>query len=439
LAAALGLAATSAALSADAFRTAGTPVLARVAQVKIPICSDSGLRQTIAAAVDNDVISLPLSCSSITLTGGEIPVLVDNLTLEGPGADALTIDGGQTTGYYNRVFRHHGTGTLSISGITISGATTNNSLDPNGGCIDSDGTVKLYQAVVKNCYMQADTGLNARGGAIYAKLGVELHASTVSANALNAVQGTTAGGGIFSKGYFLADQSIISDNYAEGSGGVGGGIVALNGDTRIKSSTISGNKAFIGAGLVVSHDPGTTPVADVQDSTISSNEAGGYVGGAVFRVPATISNSTIVLNTSASVLSGAGVYATDTFTATSSIFSSNSTPAGDLAMDVYAPNGPVDGAKNIIVSTPNSVPADTLAVCPRLGPLADNGGPTLTHEPMAGSPALDAGSNPLPLQFDQRGAGYAREFNGTADIGAVEWQGTPQDRIFTSRFELTCD
>src|SRR4029079_500099 len=40
---------------------------------------------------------------------------------------------------------------------------------------------------------------------------------------------------------------------------------------------------------------------------------------------------------------------------------------------------------------------------PLLGPLENNGGPTETHELLLGSPALDVGSNPLGLVFDQRG------------------------------------
>lgn len=62
-----------------------------------------------------------------------------------------------------------------------------------------------------------------------------------------------------------------------------------------------------------------------------------------------------------------------------------------------------------------------------LGPLADNGGPTLTHRPAADSPAVDAGSDTLavdengdPLPTDQRGAGFPRLAGLYVDMGAVE-------------------
>ncbi|MEM8681748.1 MAG: choice-of-anchor Q domain-containing protein, partial [Planctomycetota bacterium] len=56
----------------------------------------------------------------------------------------------------------------------------------------------------------------------------------------------------------------------------------------------------------------------------------------------------------------------------------------------------------------------------QLGPLSDNGGVTLTHRPLASSPAIDNG-NPIPPgvePFDQ--IGNARVANGRMDIGAVE-------------------
>ena len=64
-----------------------------------------------------------------------------------------------------------------------------------------------------------------------------------------------------------------------------------------------------------------------------------------------------------------------------------------------------------------------------LGPLADNGGPTLTHVLLLGSPAIDAGDNTLavdedgvPLANDQRGEGFDRVFGDGVDIGAFELQ-----------------
>jgi serine-aspartate repeat-containing protein C/D/E len=59
---------------------------------------------------------------------------------------------------------------------------------------------------------------------------------------------------------------------------------------------------------------------------------------------------------------------------------------------------------------------------PKLMPLANNGGPTQTMLPMAGSPVIDAGSNaliPSGVTTDQRG--LPRIFGKSVDIGADEY------------------
>jgi hypothetical protein len=66
-----------------------------------------------------------------------------------------------------------------------------------------------------------------------------------------------------------------------------------------------------------------------------------------------------------------------------------------------------------------------------LGSLADNGGLTMTHALFAGSPAINAGNNDfvnlngIPLDTDQRGAGFVRTISGIVDIGAYEVQTPP--------------
>src|SRR5207253_2438365 len=59
-------------------------------------------------------------------------------------------------------------------------------------------------------------------------------------------------------------------------------------------------------------------------------------------------------------------------------------------------------------------------VNPLLQPLANNGGTTQTLGLLPGSPAVNAGSNPAGLAFDQRGAGFPRLLGAGVDIGAFE-------------------
>src|SRR5437762_844948 len=70
-------------------------------------------------------------------------------------------------------------------------------------------------------------------------------------------------------------------------------------------------------------------------------------------------------------------------------------------------------------------PGDQINTDPILGPLQNNGGPTLTHALLPGSPAIDAGVpnfTPPPF-FDQRGPGFDRVVNGRIDKGSFEVQG----------------
>ena len=71
------------------------------------------------------------------------------------------------------------------------------------------------------------------------------------------------------------------------------------------------------------------------------------------------------------------------------------------------------GSSTRVTSTTDTVVADAL-----LGPLADNGGPTLTHALLAGSPAIDAGDPATAPATDQRGV--VRPQGAAPDAGAYE-------------------
>ena len=77
---------------------------------------------------------------------------------------------------------------------------------------------------------------------------------------------------------------------------------------------------------------------------------------------------------------------------------------------------------NLIGNTDGSsgwVDSDLLNVDPLLGPLQDNGGPTMTMALLPGSPAIDAGIAVEGVTTDQRG--ISRTISGPPDIGAFEF------------------
>jgi hypothetical protein len=79
----------------------------------------------------------------------------------------------------------------------------------------------------------------------------------------------------------------------------------------------------------------------------------------------------------------------------------------------------VSGGNNLVQDDScNPVGSDLIVGDALLGPLADNGGPTLTHALLSGSPALDAADPAACPATDQRGV--ARPQGAGCDVGAFE-------------------
>src|SRR5882762_5654536 len=83
-----------------------------------------------------------------------------------------------------------------------------------------------------------------------------------------------------------------------------------------------------------------------------------------------------------------------------------------IAGNTATTNADVGG---VIVDQLNNI----LSGDPKLSPLANNGGPTMTHAPKPGSPALDAGDNTAAnnagLSTDQRGGVFGRIRDAASD------------------------
>ncbi|MEO7326066.1 MAG: choice-of-anchor Q domain-containing protein [Dokdonella sp.] len=406
--------------------TARTTAPAATTQVKN--CADDGigsLRQTIKDAGDGDTIDLTkLSCATITLETGAILVPVDNLTVLGPGRSTLAIDGNNV----DRVFIHPHGGALTFSGMTVRrGRDRESGFDvAGGGCIASAGYLTLDATTVTACYAG---GEGSYGGGIYAYSLTMLN-STLSNNVAKGVHedaGTAAfGGGAFVYAMDLQD-STVSGNRAvhevrvgRSTYDIGGALVTVVGGP-ILNSTINSNYSQQRGGGIAAFNP-----IFVSNSTLSGNVAAGYIGGALLmRWPSTVDldNSTITDNYAAG--GGGGVWiGIAGSTMRSSIVSANNSGPGHFANIESNVTTSVDGDHNIVgVSNPAiTLPPDTLTAAPMLGQLANNGGPTLTHAPLKGSPAIDAGENSSGATFDQRGSGYPRTYGASTDIGAFEVQ-----------------
>lgn len=415
-----------------------------IASAGVTSCGDAGgtdtLRYAVVNAASGQTISLGASgCSQITLNA-EIPVTVSSLTILGPSDGALTI----STGHNGRVFNHTGTGgTLTISHVTVSDGLVSGSAQSDGGCIRSSGSVALISATVSGCSAQASgTDVGANGGGIFAVDSVTLTDSTLASNNAEATGSgfvVALGGGVFVQGAspagFTSVRSTISGNSTAGLFLDGGGGIFTHGTTMIDSSTIDSNQARTGAGLYVQN--AANPVTTIINSTVSGNHAtgpGGNGSGAIAANGNTaIYNSTIAFNSAVSA--PAGVEVTGSIILYSTIIADNMQPGAGVADFYAAAGGALNGSHNLIVSA-NRMPSGTIMSAPHLTPLAYHGGPTRTHALNPGSPAIDAGDNVYSFKpfYDQRGAGFDREVNGFADIGAYERQAV-DDEVYYDGFE----
>jgi len=228
--------------------------------------------------------------------------------------------------------------------------------------------------------------------------------------------------------------STVSDNYAGLPGpnfptGTGGGI-SNYGILAITNSTISGNICYRFAGGIYNNGALT-----IDNSTVSGNSAvgqhdgqpWGHGGGIVGQV--TFTNSTLSGNYSN--LAAGGIEGSGALGNTILNYNSDANITGTMTSRGYNLSSD-DGGGNL------TGPGDQINTDPMIGPLQNNGGLTLTHALLPGSPAINAGDPNFapPPFYDQRGSPFVRVFNGRIDIGSFEVQ-PPRRPIPAPRPRLT--
>ncbi len=486
-----------AACLAAALAARAAPLLAHAATLRVTSCADDGspgtLRTVVNAAANSDIVDLTqLACSKITLTQGPIdtnflgPHPLNVLTIQGPGADELTISGGGqslvfgTGGYSftNNVFTindvtvadgiNAGTtwhesaacifnvrGTLVLNRVVV---TNCHSLF-KGGAVGADGLLQITDSIITSSSVQATGGNTAQGAGAWVGGLMVLVRSTITGNTAISEVGangygtaaTTSGGGVYSLGGITLIDSTVSGNSVEatneGADGRGGG-VGLRETLHSLGSTIEDNTTDgEGGGIYKSISQLVSDPSEViiKNSTISGNIAGESGGALASQRKMTIAISTLAFNYAAS--GGAVMFRlrdipyntpVSSLALQSTIIASNTAaPDAPFALDL-AVDGKlmVDGANNLVMQADPAIvlPVDTLASDPRLLPLDWNGGATRTHALAGSSPARDAGNNAGDLSFDQRGEGYPRVIGPAADIGAFEALPVV-DAVFADGFE----
>ncbi len=376
----------------------------RAATIPVTNCASSGTG-SLAAAITNanagaggDTITFSVDCP----VGNPIALGTQGISrpiaIRGNGAQRTTI---QPAG--GPIFQVSAGGNLTFADGAISGPAVN---PYQTGTATFTNTA--FSGASANTF-SGDSIYNGGSGAVtainstFSSIGL----TNASTGTVTITNGTFTGPGYGTSIFNYGTGTVVVSN-SSFSGTYWGVYNPNGGRATVASSTFSGLSQ---AGI--ENYNGT---ATVTNSTFVRNGNGIHNGG---TGTVTVTNGTLVGNTF-------GIYnqgGSDTVTVRNTIIAANDIANQGLNNCVGAIS---DGSHNLAygASGPDtSCPATfTRNEDPKLGPLANNGGPTQTVALLAGSPAIDAAGGSCPAT-DQRG--IPRPLGTACDIGAYELMPPP--------------
>jgi hypothetical protein len=300
------------------------------------------------------------------------------------GFQDLTVRRGATTGPGGCIRHRGGSTQVNVYDTTVEGCVSHNQV---GGGMLSEGYTEIRNATFRN--NSAARGAGFENGAVAFIWDSTFDHNTARPSTFSLAEG----GGISnislhgSAPWMVVRGTTISNNFAN----VGAGVLN-RGSVRLINSTVSGNQGdgltLLQAGSVAGRG---TEGFDLLYTTVTNNQ-----GNGLRRL----------------LEGGVGIQ--------HSIFAGNGTTFG---ANCEGGSGYAFGGYNLEDRNDCGFvgEGDVTGVDPLIGPLAANGGPTLTHALLPGSPAIDAG---LPRGRaaevrDQRGT--PRPLGASTDIGAFEY------------------
>ena len=348
----------------------------------------------------------PIGCFFDSGTDGDLNV-VDDLVITGNGPANTVIQGGLTlAAAVDRVFR--ASAALTISGVTI---RHGNSRDGEGGAVSANAPLTVVDSVITGNEAFNANGFG-NGGGISSNADLILARVSISGNR------ASQGGGVHwhtSNDLLSITDSTFDNNEAFGGSGRGGGLNSSRFGPNppvivVSNTTFSGNTATEGCAVYHENAPlrlhsvtvagNCTPGSPAAALVATYGDGNGNDGGEVRLKNSVVASAPGTDNCRVETLHGTPP----------GFFSEGHNLASDATCGL-AQAGDVQG------------------VSPVLGPLANNGGPTRTHLPLVGSPAIDTGTPVDCLPVDQRGLGRPADGDGNGsavcDKGSVEVAAAP--------------
>lgn len=303
----------------------------------------------------------------------------------------------------------------------------NTGINDGGGIFvvnDEDVIVTLDRVQI----IDNETGTDGRGGGIRNGGTLTIHNSTIEGN--SAPGGSARGGGIY-HGNSGSNLSIMTSSIIDNASDLGGGVYITDEATfDITRSLIANNTVTDdGAGLW----NGSQSSGTIANTTVSGNQATRGGGGIYNFGELTVTNTTITNNRADKdgprngniYSSGGGIKggSDPTLTLHNTIIAGNYSGTGSTAFFQSDLNSRTETVSSYNITGDALINSDASNVVvgfsnAGLGPLADNGGPTLTHALTPGSEAVNAGNPDFTPFKDQRGL----PMNDVVDVGAYELQ-----------------
>ena len=298
--------------------------------------SAGSLRAQIAAAAPNDTITFSVT-GVITITSGQMDI-AKNLTISGPGADVLAINGNNASGIFivepgyavqisdlaikngRNPFGTDSGGVQSYGALTLFNTTFISNTGYYGAAVYSSGALTL-----SNSSFISNTS-RAQGGALFINGRASLADTSFGSNTV--IGQSSQGGAIYVNTGAL---NVTNGTFISNTAGGDGGAIAAFAPTTLISSSLTGNDGgYYGGAIVI------TSTLQLISSTLTRNSASNAAGGIWINTGVvTLTGSTLVSNTSTNYGGGIDMY-TGTLTIYSSTFTGNSSNVGGM---VDADNG----------------------------------------------------------------------------------------------------